>query len=396
MRLPDGAKSRALLIGTAAYESLSGVPASRNNLRALKDALQRHTGLPPEHCRTLLDAPDLAAVGREVEAATSEAADLLLVYYSGHGLIDSDGLLHLALPQTSQKLLPWNGIPFKLLHHAIQVARAKTKVLILDCCFSGRATQLLGDDENNIMGQIVVNGTFTLTSSPAHLPAYAFEGSDHTAFTGALLQLLEDGSPGAGAMLTLNDIYIGLLHHAQEHGLPQPQKCGTHTADMLPLATNRQFAIDVERAVADELFPEVPQQVTDEPTDTEAPVERPSASDAPLLTVHDIENVLFKTVLFTEGYDEDEVDDFLDTVAMALADPAEGPQLMNSVDIVNAEFTITRLREGYDMTEVDAFLDRVILEFERRQAFAAVYLGSARGVGGPHGRFRHERPAGRR
>ncbi|WP_205325103.1 DivIVA domain-containing protein [Glycomyces sp. YM15] len=373
MRLPDGAQSRALLIGTGAYEHLPGVPEIRNNLRDLKVALERHTGLPPAHCRTLMDPPDLAAVGREVEAAATEAADLLLIYYSGHGLVASDGLLHLALPQTSQRLLPWSGIPFRLLHHAIQVSRAKAKVLLLDCCFSGKATQLLSGEESTLLGQITANGAFTLTSSPANEPSFAFDGSGRTAFTGAFLTLLENGSPRAGAALTLGDVYLELLHDARARHLPEPQKLGTDTAELLPLARNRHVALgdpdfDQDVSPPEEVGERLERLVAG--VSTLLSHREAIAADA-LVTAADVVNAQFKTVRLTPGYDEDEVDDLLDTVAIALADPPDGPQRMRAEDIRNSHFTTTRMREGYDVEEVDSFLDRVELEFVRRQAFTS-------------------------
>jgi DivIVA domain-containing protein len=389
MRLPDGARSRALLIGTAEYEHLPKVPASRNNLPALANALERYTGLPREHCTQLLDASDLATVGREVETATKGATDLLLIYYSGHGLVASDGLLYLTLPRTSQQDVTWSGVPFKLLHHAMQVSRARTKVLILDCCFSGRAAQLLSGEESNILGQITANGTYTLTSSPANEPSLATDGNGHTAFTGALLGLLDNGISSAGVLLTLKDLYLGLLHHARANGLPEPQRLGTHTADMLPLAANRGFAApalsldDQIREVGlkmarngqriEDQFKKLAAQRAELDQLFEASNElqhNPSASIS-LLTARDIHNVQFKTVRFAEGYDEDQVDDFLDTVALALADPAEGPQRLTSAEVKRIDFKVTRLKEGYDMDEVDSFLDRIELEFQRREGLGA-------------------------
>jgi DivIVA domain-containing protein len=361
MRLPDGANSRALLIGTASYEHLTDVPEIRNNLRALKDSLVRHTGLPPDHCRTVPDPRDQVEVGSEVEEATKAATDLLLIYYSGHGLVASDGLLHLATTQTSQPLAHWSGIPFKHLHHAIQVSRAKKKVIILDCCFSGRAAVLAGE-ESNILGQITANGTFTLTSSPANEPSISFDGRGYTAFTGALVRLLENGSPRAGAMLTLKDVYIELLHHAQTHHQPEPQRLGTSTAELIPLAVNRQSVTSpvwfpLTRSAPDPA-PSVPQ--------TRPEVDAQPLSD-PLLTADDVNNRQFKTVRLTEGYDEDEVDEFLDLVALALTDPEGAPVRLRAEDVRNTRFGTTRLREGYDVEEVDSFLDRIELEFQRRE-----------------------------
>lgn len=376
MRLPDGAKSRALLIGTADYAHLPKVPASLKNVLALQEALERHAGIPGEHARVLLDAPDLPAVGRAVEAAAAAADDLLLVYYSGHGLIGPDDKLYLTLPQTSDSLLPWTGVPFEFLHHALRNAPASTRVLVLDCCYSGRATETLGAEEQTILGQIRVGGTFTLTSSPANSVSYAPKGSAHTAFTGALLGLLESGSADAGELLTLHDLYLGLVRTAREQGLPLPQKLGTHTADMLSLARNRY---------------RLPAASEPEARESEATV---AAEDAlprtdPVVTAADVEGVLFHTVRLVVGYNENEVDEFLDKVAAALREPARGPQLMRPEDVRNARFTATRPQgygavdaarpeEGYDEGEVDAFLDRVEREFERRLA-----LSEGRGRRGP-------------
>nr|BFF27217.1 hypothetical protein GCM10025732_51820 [Glycomyces mayteni] len=166
MRLPDGARSRALLIGTTDYEheSLDRVPAARNNVEGLRESLARDAGITGDDCRALVNPRDLAEVGAAVEDAARTAEDLLLVYYGGHGLVDGDGLLNLALPQSSPSLLPWSAIPFRFLHKAIQNARAATKVVVLDSCYSGIAIEpLLGPD---LTGQLRIRGSFTLTSSP--------------------------------------------------------------------------------------------------------------------------------------------------------------------------------------------------------------------------------------
>jgi DivIVA domain-containing protein len=375
MRLPDGAKSRALLIGTAAYDHLDGVPAARNNVDGMRDFLLRRTGLHGSNCTTLTDPRDLSAVGRAVEDAAREAQDLLLVYYSGHGLVDSDGLLHLALPQTSQELLPWSGIPFAFLHKAIQTAPASTKVIILDSCFSGIATEVLTGGEAGILGQLRISGHFTLTSSPANSPSYAFEGRHFTAFTELLLGVFREGIADAGDLLTLNDVYRELLRRARELDLPQPQKCGTHTADMLALAANPHRggpAVPAAHAGPRDTYARdtLPRDiVADDLTDEDFAALAPPAEA--LVSVEEVRDIRFKTVRLTEGYDEDEVDAFLDRVLVALVEPVEGPQRLSPDDVRNSLFATTRLREGYDMEDVDAFLDRVEAEFERRQAIAA-------------------------
>lgn len=375
MRLPDGAKSRAVLIGTAAFDRLPGVPHTSNNLAAMRDALVRHTGLPREHCARVEDERDLAAIGGAVQAAVKGADDLLLVYYSGHGLVDSNGELFLTQPQSSAELLQWSAIPYAALERQIRYARAAVKVIILDCCYSGRAIGGMSDEDGGILGKIQVTGSFTLTSSPANAESLAPEGSRHTAFTGALLEVLEEGSEDAGEFLALRDVYRELLRRSRANGMPEPQLCVTHTAERLSLARNRYRPEPVEPPRVEVPAPAQRQTPPEEHRSVPraSPWHRMKAEwewppVEPILTADEVHEVRFTTVRLSEGYDENEVDAFLDQVALALSVREAGTQRMTVEDVRNAQFATTRLREGYDMDEVDNFLDQIELELERRSA----------------------------
>jgi DivIVA domain-containing protein len=356
MRLPDGAKSRALLIGTSEYDHLDKVPAAKNNVEALTRVLVERTGIPIDNCTRLTDVRELDRIGAAVVAAAEEAEDLLLVYFTGHGLIDSEARLNLALPQTSQALVPWSGIPFEFMRTAIQDAKATAKVIILDSCYSGLAARhTLGDRESDILGQIGVYGHFTLTSSAAFSPSKAFEGHRHTAFTQALLDVFEHGVADAGELLTLGDVYRELLRLTAARGLPQPQKCDSNTANQLALVENRR-----SRAPRPTVLQPPPPEPQPEP-------EREPA----VMSAQEVRDIRFATVRLTEGYDEDEVDAFLDRVLLALVEPADGPQRLTAEEVHEVLFTTTRLREGYDMAQVDEFLDLVAAELDRRKGLGS-------------------------
>ncbi|MFB6724561.1 DivIVA domain-containing protein [Kribbella sp. NPDC056345] len=90
--------------------------------------------------------------------------------------------------------------------------------------------------------------------------------------------------------------------------------------------------------------------------------------DAPV-TAADIRNASFTPVRFREGYSVDEVDAFLDQAAQGMA--AAPPAVARPVDqaaqapaqrqfLEPPRFTPVKLREGYDMEEVDDFVDRVL------------------------------------
>lgn len=69
----------------------------------------------------------------------------------------------------------------------------------------------------------------------------------------------------------------------------------------------------------------------------------------------------FAVTKFREGYEMDQVDDFLDRIATALDVAAEGGVPSLSVDdVLEMRFTATKYREGYDQDQVDDFLDQVI------------------------------------
>lgn len=79
---------------------------------------------------------------------------------------------------------------------------------------------------------------------------------------------------------------------------------------------------------------------------------------------HHVREVAFSTTRIQPGYDEEEVDAFLDRLEGALLGRA--PWLMPE-DIRAMKFTTTRLRPGYDEKEVDAFLEEMARQVARQR-----------------------------
>jgi len=63
--------------------------------------------------------------------------DLLLLYFSGHGVRNEQGLLFLAANDTEFNILEATGIPAEFVTHAMNNSRSQRQLLILDCCNSG-------------------------------------------------------------------------------------------------------------------------------------------------------------------------------------------------------------------------------------------------------------------
>ncbi|QYN18876.1 AAA domain-containing protein [Amycolatopsis sp. DSM 110486] len=240
---PEAGKCRAVLIGTSTYGAadLTAIPAVANNLAALRDALtDPTTGLfSAEHCAVEgLDTPtSLAQVGMALGRAAREATDLLVVYYAGHGLLDDDGSLHLGLEDTEPQNVGYSGLPIARIKQDLGQARARARVLILDCCFSGQAIAAMATPSSLVTGQLTLTGTYTLTSSSANVPSHAPAGARHTAFTGALLSALAEPEPR-----TLDEIYQHVHGRLVGLGLPAPQRRATNTAGRLALVRGASAA----------------------------------------------------------------------------------------------------------------------------------------------------------
>lgn len=77
----------------------------------------------------------------------------------------------------------------------------------------------------------------------------------------------------------------------------------------------------------------------------------------------DVVNKRFQPTKFRAGYDQGQVDDFLDKVQATLAGYEQGrpSAALTAEDVVATRFSPTRWRDGYDQGEVDDFLDEIVV-----------------------------------
>ncbi|MFF2363952.1 Rieske 2Fe-2S domain-containing protein [Streptomyces sp. NPDC058122] len=238
MRLPDPARSNAVLMGTGTYRSsaITDVPAVRGNLTDLTAVLSDSVSgsIPVGRCTVVPDPADARTACRALRKAADTAEDTLLVYFTGHGLVGARGELYLAMADTDPAELRVSGLEYDVLREVVSDCGADNRIVILDCCFSGRAAPALG----TVLGQTAIEGTYVLASAPPNGVALAPERAAHTAFTGELIELLRNGVPDGPELLSLGEIYRRLLQAAVRRGLPRPVSSGSGTTDLLALVRN--------------------------------------------------------------------------------------------------------------------------------------------------------------
>ncbi|MEU5255533.1 caspase family protein [Streptomyces longwoodensis] len=236
--LPDPGASRAVLVGTSRYEHLEQLPAVSNNVQALADLLRGPLSLqlPARHV-TAVENPGAAhAVVGELRQAAAEASDTLVVYFAGHGLVDAQDQLVLALPHTEFGRIE-TGLPYDWVRQVLLDSRAERHVVILDCCYSGLALGRMSAG-TGLADQAAVEGSFLLAAAAETRTALAPVGETYTAFTGALLEALRQGIPGGPALVDLGTLYRHLRLTMEARGHPVPQARDRNSAARVALGRN--------------------------------------------------------------------------------------------------------------------------------------------------------------
>jgi hypothetical protein len=238
-RLPDRSSSSAVFLGTAQHIDASlDIPAVSNNLTDLAQRLSdpEWGGFGSDRIHAFLN-PQRDVLAQVAEIA-DDVHDTMLVFYSGHGMVSPDGRLYLSLPATQLPRVAYTAMPYEDLRQVVIDCPARNKVIILDCCFSGRAVGTMSPGEELALGQLDVAGSYVLTATSANRQAHAPLGQRHTAFAGALIRLLEFGIANGDDLLTLDEIYRYLVKHLSSRNLPVPQQRGIDTTGGLALARN--------------------------------------------------------------------------------------------------------------------------------------------------------------
>jgi WD40 repeat protein len=223
----DLSSARVVLLGTGTHEpgsDLLDVPAVRSTVTDLSAALIDRCGVAPGRIDVVLDAASPMEMGDAIAATAADAGDVLLLYYVGHGLISESGALGLACRASRGA----GGLEHRTLAYAtvrryladyLQGGPARSVVAVLDCCFSGQAVGSLGEASD----LAAISGAFVLTSAGRDELAMAPSGARHTAFSGALLRLIQTGDPALPARITLLDAVRHLSRVLPEAGFPRPR-----------------------------------------------------------------------------------------------------------------------------------------------------------------------------
>lgn len=193
----------ALIIGNNKYNDpkLAPLKTPQADSRELAKVLSaKHIG-KFDQVSSLIN-PSEAKSRRAINAFLSNKKrdDLVLLYFSGHGVIDERGSLFLALKDTQIDSLNATAISSSFLSYELDNCRSKQQILILDCCNSGafeRGTK--GEQKAVTQSTFGGSGSGRVVLTATDSTQFAFEGdqivqqTELSLFTHFLLEGLKTG-----------------------------------------------------------------------------------------------------------------------------------------------------------------------------------------------------------
>jgi len=195
----------ALLIGVSEYEPwLNPLPAAVKDLDAMREVLLHpDMGGFAESDVELLKNPERQEMEERIETlfANRNKDDLVLLFFSGHGIKDDAGRLYLASSTTRKTpqgdLMRSSAVSAIHVHENMNRSRSKRQVVILDSCFSGAFAEGLSakdDGTVDILTQLGGEGRAILTSSSSTQYSFEQEGEELSLYTRFLIEGIKTGA----------------------------------------------------------------------------------------------------------------------------------------------------------------------------------------------------------
>lgn len=191
-------KKIALLIGVSEYgEGIPSLSAPPKDVEVMKRVLENPKMGEFSDVQTLIN-PELVPMQQSIHKLFKNATqeDLVLLFFSGHGITDDDNRLFLATQNTSKDDFESTAVSAHFIQNASKNCYAKRQIIILDCCYSGAFAigwhpKSVGLDLRKELG---AEGRVVLTSSTATQSSFQQEGAELSLYTQYLVEGIETGA----------------------------------------------------------------------------------------------------------------------------------------------------------------------------------------------------------
>lgn len=190
---------KALCVGIDAYSNGNELSGAVNDANKVANVLRRHTDDSPNYSVLLkadVDSKDrLTGLIKELFSGNADSA---VLFFSGHGYVDSEGMASLVTPDMTENI---PGVSMNDILMWANKSEIRNKIIILDCCFSGNMGSFSGDGTKANLE----DGVTILTASRSNQPSMEYMGAG--IFTSLLVEALEGGASDLLGNVTPGSVY---------------------------------------------------------------------------------------------------------------------------------------------------------------------------------------------
>jgi len=225
----------ALIIASYAYQSkrLGKLAAPPRDAKTLSDVLKARS-IGGFQVQLLTNQPSHVVL-RAIEGFLSfrDKEDMVLLYFSGHGVKDKDGRLYLATTDSDLDLLRSSAVATQFINDLMQESRSRRQLLILDCCYSGAFARGFTSKSDKEIDRSEFEGEGRIVLAASNAVQYSFEGSrvkghaTTSVFTRALVEGLKSGAADLNhdGQISVDELYAYARARLLEQEAPQsPRK----------------------------------------------------------------------------------------------------------------------------------------------------------------------------
>jgi branched-chain amino acid transport system substrate-binding protein len=187
-------KKIALLIGVSEYgQGIPRLSAPPNDVEAMKGVLEDPNLGGFDEVKPLIN-PDMQTMQIEIEwlFANREKQDVLLLFFSGHGMINDHNHLYLTTRITTKDQFASTAVSAIFVQQQSHDSYARQQVIILDCCHSGAYTT--GVQIKSVHNEVGTQGRAVLTSSTAAQTSSTHHRSGLSLYTHYLVEGINTGA----------------------------------------------------------------------------------------------------------------------------------------------------------------------------------------------------------
>ena len=206
----------ALLIGVSEYsEGLRPISSAILDVEAMRRVLE-HPDMGAFDQVTVLPNPDKGSMEKAVDDlfADRQKDDLVLLYFSGHGLKAQNARFFLSTRDTGcdqyGDFRRATALAASKLQEYITDSRSQRQIIILDCCFSGALVQGMPiKGELNIQEELGGKGRAILTSSSPIEYSFESDNNDLSIYTKYLVEGIETGAADKDGdqLISVNELH---------------------------------------------------------------------------------------------------------------------------------------------------------------------------------------------